>query len=185
RQTPTGLAIALDSARLLNSPEHAAETVRLEKAAVEARAALGSLCYDLEDPGTAALGALHMLTQATVWTETGPDFAADALAQHDAKVLHEAQDRVAELEAELAEYERPADEDPIAYALTEHAEVLADRYRAEVLAEVTTWLVKKAREFRAMGGEMRAAQADAVAAMASKVERGAVRPDNLRMLPAG
>src|SRR5690606_27897640 len=139
RQTPTGLAIALDSARLLNSPEHAAETVRLEKAAVEARAALGSLCHDREDPGTAALGALHMLTQATVWTETGPDFAADALAQHDAKVLHEAQDRVAELEAELAEYERPADEDPIAYALTEHAEVLADRYRAEVLAEVTTW----------------------------------------------
>ena len=59
-----------------------------------------------------------------------------------------------------------------------------DAYRAEVLTEVTTWLVKKAREFRAMGGEMRAAQADAVAAMASKVERGAVRPDNLRMLPA-
>jgi len=29
RQTPTGLAIALDSARLLNSPEHAAEDVRL------------------------------------------------------------------------------------------------------------------------------------------------------------
>ncbi len=59
-----------------------------------------------------------------------------------------------------------------------------DAYRAEVLAEVTTWLVKKAREFRAMGGEMRAAQADAVAALASKVERGAVRPNNLRMLPA-
>ena len=59
-----------------------------------------------------------------------------------------------------------------------------DAYRDEVLAEVTTWLVKKAREFRAMGGRMRAAQADAVAAMASKVERGAVRPGNLRMLPA-
>lgn len=59
-----------------------------------------------------------------------------------------------------------------------------DAYRDEVLAEVTTWLVKKAREFRAMGGEMRAAQADAVAALASKVDRGAVRPDNLRMLPA-
>src|SRR5690606_2919459 len=93
--------------------------------------------------------------------------------------------RVAELEARLAEHDRPVDEDPIAYALTEHAELLADRYRAEGLAEATTWLVKKAREFRAMGGEMRAAQADAVAAMASKVERGAVRPDNLRMLPAG
>ncbi|MCI3153190.1 hypothetical protein ELQ39_15765 [Streptomyces sp. GB4-14] len=59
-----------------------------------------------------------------------------------------------------------------------------DAYRAEVLAEVSAWLVKKAREFRAMGGEMRAAQADAVAAMASKVDRGAVRPDNVRMLPA-
>ncbi|WP_043493786.1 hypothetical protein [Streptomyces viridosporus] len=66
-----------------------ARITELEKAAVEARVALGSLCYDLEDPGTAALGALHLLTQATVWTETGPDFAADALAQHDAKVLHE------------------------------------------------------------------------------------------------
>lgn len=65
---------------------------------------------------------------------------------------------------------------------------LLDAYRAEVLAErdamTVAWLVKKAREFRAMGGKMRAAQADAVAAMASKIERGAVRPDNLRMLPA-
>jgi hypothetical protein len=59
---------------------------------------------------------------------------------------------------------------------------------AEVIAErdamTVTWLVKKAREFRAMGGRMRTAQADAVAAMASKIERGAVRPDNLRTLPA-
>jgi hypothetical protein len=49
--------------------------------------------------------------------------------------------------------------------------------------EVTAWLVKKAREFRAAGGAERSAQADAVAAMASKISRGAVRPDNLRMLP--
>lgn len=75
-----------------------ARVAELEEAAVEARAALGSLCYDLEDPGTAALGALHLLTQATVWTETGPDFAAEALAQRDAKVLGEAQARIAELE---------------------------------------------------------------------------------------
>ncbi|MFC8986904.1 hypothetical protein [Streptomyces sp. NPDC057115] len=33
-----------------------------------------------------------------------------------------ARDRVAELEARLAEYDRPADEDPIAYALTEQAD---------------------------------------------------------------
>ena len=62
----------------------------LEKAAIEGRAALGSLCYDLEDPGTAALGALYLLTQATTWTEDGPDFASDALAQHDAKVIRKA-----------------------------------------------------------------------------------------------
>jgi len=61
RQTPTGLALALDSARLINSPEHAAH--------------------------------------------------------------------VAELETRLAEYERPADEDPIRYTLTEQAPVTI--YRAE------------------------------------------------------
>jgi hypothetical protein len=63
-----------------------------------------------------------------------------------------------------------------------------DAFHAEVVAErdamTVAWLVKKAREFRAMGGRERAAQADAVAAMASKLERGAVRPDNLRTLPA-
>lgn len=63
--------------------------------------------------------------------------------------------------------------------------------RTEVLAEegllpkadVVAWLTKKAREFRAIGTKQGQAQADAVAAMASKVEHGAVRPDNLRMLP--
>ncbi|MGW4759576.1 hypothetical protein [Streptomyces chartreusis] len=64
----------------------------LEKAAVEGRAALGSLCYDLEDPGTAALGALYLLSQATTWNETSPDFAADALARHACSVLDKAAD---------------------------------------------------------------------------------------------
>ncbi|MCZ4509902.1 hypothetical protein O3Q52_17205 [Streptomyces sp. ActVer] len=67
-----------------------------------------------------------------------------------------------------------------------------DGVRTEVLAEtdllpkahVVAWLVKKAREFRSADGAMRAAQADAIAALASKVARGAVRPNNLRMLPA-
>lgn len=65
-------------------------------------------------------------------------------------------------------------------------------HRAEVLAEagllptadVVAWLVKKAREFRSAGGRMRAAQADAVDALASKVARGAIRPNNLQSLPA-
>jgi hypothetical protein len=55
-----------------------------------------------------------------------------------------------------------------------------DAYRAEVLAEadllpkadVVAWLTKKARE------------ETPVWQLASKVDRGAVRPDNLRMLPA-
>jgi hypothetical protein len=55
-----------------------------------------------------------------------------------------------------------------------------DAYRAEVLAEagllpkadVVAWLTKKARE------------ETPVWQLASKVERGAVRPNNLRMLPA-
>ncbi|MFI8294478.1 hypothetical protein ACIGCZ_00875 [Streptomyces nigra] len=35
-------------------------------------------------------------------------------------------DRVAELEAKLAEYERPVDEDPIRYTLTDAAEAVVD-----------------------------------------------------------
>jgi hypothetical protein len=71
-----------------------ARVTELEKAAVEGRAALGSLCYDLEDPGSNAFGALHLLTQATAWTETGPDFAADALARRDADKLDAAAESI-------------------------------------------------------------------------------------------
>src|SRR5690606_8318050 len=60
-------------------------------------------------------------------------------------------------------------------------EQILDAYRAEVLAEVSTWLVKKAREYRAAG---RTVEADTASRLSSKVDRGAVRPDNLRMLPA-
>ncbi|MGW3144894.1 hypothetical protein ACWDG1_09470 [Streptomyces sp. NPDC001177] len=55
--------------------------------------------------------------------------------------------------------------------------------RAKALAEVTMWLVKKAREFRAIGTRKAESQANAVSSMASKISRGAVRPNNLRMLP--
>lgn len=73
----------------------------LEKVAVEARAALGSLCYDLEDPGSNALGALYLLSQATTWTDAKPDDALRVLAQHDASVrevaLREAEGFASEL----------------------------------------------------------------------------------------
>lgn len=61
------------------------------------------------------------------------------------------------------------------------ARVLLDAHRAEVLAEVTAWLTKRAREWRANGHY---AEADATSVLASKVARDAVRPNNLRMLPA-
>lgn len=68
---------------------------------------------------------------------------------------------------------------------------LLNEHRAEVLdeaellpkADVVTWLVKKARELRAERGRERTTQAHAIDVLASKVARGAVRPNNLRMLP--
>jgi hypothetical protein len=59
----------------------------LEGPAVEARAALAALCYVLEDPGSNALGALHLLSQATVGVDAPKDDAALALAQRDAQVM--------------------------------------------------------------------------------------------------
>ncbi|WP_329472642.1 hypothetical protein OIE75_29295 [Streptomyces sp. NBC_01723] len=58
-----------------------------------------------------------------------------------------------------------------------------DAFRAEVLAERDTqfvaWLLKKARECPTASARQERA-ADAIARLASKVARGAVRPDNLR-----
>lgn len=65
----------------------------------------------------------------------------------------------------------------------DHAEQLVDAHRTEVLAEVTTWLIKKAREFHVSSRKREREQGDTCAVLASKIARGAVRPDNLRMLP--
>lgn len=58
-----------------------------------------------------------------------------------------------------------------------------DTYRAEVLAERDTqfvaWLLKKAREYPTSPTRQES-PADAIARLASKVARGAVRPNNLR-----
>ncbi|WP_439947228.1 hypothetical protein [Streptomyces sp. BBFR109] len=59
-----------------------------------------------------------------------------------------------------------------------------DAHRAERDLEIVRWLGKKAREYRTAGGKENALRADTVELMASKVSRGAVRPDNVR-LPAG
>lgn len=47
-------------------------------------------------------------------------------------------------------------------------------------SDVVAWLTKKAREFRANGQPV---QADTASLLASKVARGAVRPNNMQMLP--
>ncbi|MFI2426560.1 hypothetical protein ACH5A7_21100 [Streptomyces sp. NPDC018955] len=63
------------------------------------------------------------------------------------------------------------------------ATALLDAYRAEVLAERDTqfvaWLLKKAREYPTSPARQEKA-ADAIARLADKVARGAVRPNNLR-----
>ena len=65
-----------------------ARVAELEGPAVEARAALAALCYDLEDPGSNAFGALYLISQATVGVEAPKDDAALALGQHASEVLH-------------------------------------------------------------------------------------------------
>ena len=69
-----------------------ARVAELEGPAVEARAALAALCYDLEDPGTAALGALYLISRATVGVEAPRDDAALALAQQASEVLYKVAD---------------------------------------------------------------------------------------------
>ncbi|MFE6127478.1 hypothetical protein ACFQ6Q_04260 [Streptomyces sp. NPDC056437] len=69
-----------------------ARVTELEGPAVDARAALAALCYDLDDPGTAALGALYLISRATVGVEAPRDDAAAALAQHASEVLYKVAD---------------------------------------------------------------------------------------------
>ena len=65
----------------------------------------------------------------------------------------------------------------------EEADSLLDGSASERDAEIVQWLVKKAREFRAEGTKHGRAQADTAATLASKIARGAVRPNNTLMLP--
>lgn len=66
----------------------------------------------------------------------------------------------------------------------EHAEQLVDALVAERDAEIMRWLGKKARECRAAGGRDNDLRASTIEVLASKISRGAVRPDNT-LLPTG
>ena len=85
---------AADAATALLAEVHRlrARVTELEGPAVEARAALAALCYDLEDPGSNALGALYLISQATVGVDAPKDDATLALGQHAAQVLHRVAD---------------------------------------------------------------------------------------------
>lgn len=67
------------------------------------------------------------------------------------------------------------------------AHALLAAYRAETVAErdaeIVRWLVKKAREFHARSRKQERAQGDTCASLASQIARGAVRPNNMDMLP--
>ncbi|MFI1324588.1 hypothetical protein ACH4TI_15265 [Streptomyces rochei] len=116
RSLPAALAVALDSAQLLQSPETAAEHERvrteyLKAADTVARLALqrgerAKVEYALRDENEELRARVAKL---------------EADREANDREYEQATARIAELEAQLAEYERPADEDPIAYALTESA----------------------------------------------------------------
>ncbi|WP_112469443.1 hypothetical protein [Streptomyces triticisoli] len=141
RQTPTSIAIALDSACLLNSPEQAAEFEQL-------RDRLPALKAELFAEQTQHRTTLEQRNA------------------HANELLH-LRARVAELEARLAEDERPTDEDPIAYTLTDKAETLEDDVTPQV------------RKLRALLAEQRdAAEADGITqriapVQALRLEQGA------------
>jgi len=134
RQTPTGLAIALDSARLLNSPEHAARVAELEAEREklvrwhgEDSKTITTLVARV-DRHRARLVALQndaLAVRGSLAPADGPRVVPFELGETLTPAVDWLIARVAELEKRLAEYERPADEDPIAYALTEQADDVA------------------------------------------------------------
>jgi hypothetical protein len=67
------------------------------------------------------------------------------------------------------------------------AKASIDDFAAEVVAdrdtEIMRWLGKKAREYRTTGRKADRERADLILSLASKISRGAVRPNNTR-LPA-
>ncbi|MEV8045909.1 hypothetical protein AB0P02_18990 [Streptomyces griseoluteus] len=140
-QTPTGLAFALDCAGLLNSPEHAAEFERMQARLAELKVERDAFADRVDTLTSVAQGNKRHVQSLYVDLQT-------ALRERDA-----ARARVAELEAErhttnealsdaaealranrdrIAE-QRPADEDPIAYALTDQADGIT-RHLAPVQA---------------------------------------------------
>jgi hypothetical protein len=118
--------------------------------------------------------ATHPTPEAATHPHSAPDGATEPAA--NPANVKTARQKI----ANLLWWSIPANTNEEAKARTEQ---LLDEYRAEALAEVTTWLVKKAREFHAASRKREREQGDTCAVLASKIARGAVRPTNVRMLP--
>jgi ATP-dependent Clp protease ATP-binding subunit ClpA len=116
--TPTDLAVAIDSAQLLQSPEAVDLTARLYRDLEGARLALWE-----EERDTKRLRLAAKLARVRAAKLQG------RVAQLEAE-RHSMNEALAELEAETGDG-HPVDEDPIAYALTEKAGAVSDPRRAE------------------------------------------------------
>lgn len=100
KRTPMGIAMAIDSAQRHMTPETAAELAAFR--ALDLGTAEGRISAKCEDP------------KHPVWLRDLDDVRGCPWC------------RVAELEQQLAAKDRPADEDPIAFALTAKAEEVCD-----------------------------------------------------------
>ncbi|MFG2900927.1 hypothetical protein ACGFZH_28060 [Streptomyces zaomyceticus] len=185
RVTAAGIAVALESACLLQSPESAAELVRRRIEGLALRTERAPMDGPRQVPfelGVSLLPAVQWLVaRDSDWSvqvsrltarvdevERAYTFDTAALKKH-----------VAELEAERHSTNEALDDavkalrvqrDRIAELEAERATAIADRD-----AQIVAWLGKKAREYGESNREARA-KAEAVWRMADKLSRGAVRP---------
>ncbi|MFF9124397.1 hypothetical protein ACF09J_13985 [Streptomyces sp. NPDC014889] len=128
KSIPASLAIALDSARLLQSPETAAEFEKLLRWHREDGETITKLMARIERRRARLVKAeADLLEMRGLLSPTGEPRRIPAEVEIHERVAPAVEwllGRVAELEARLAESDRPVDEDPIAYALTPAAEDL-------------------------------------------------------------
>lgn len=123
-RTAAGIALALESAQLLMTPETAAELEQLRTDRGRYRIAWRMAYQRAQGRGWAAdrAGARAREGQEALQTMLFTVIVAQIACRAARLESEGSRARVADLEGKLAEYERPVDEDPIAYALTEQAE---------------------------------------------------------------
>lgn len=123
RQTPAGWAMALDAACMLQTPEIAAELERLRRYVGSQQSREGELL--------ATLGQYNLVDHPDAW-DLGMAVISHLEGPHRPptpeelepgllKLIEQLRARVSELEQLLAAKDRPADEFPILYTLTDKA----------------------------------------------------------------